>query len=220
MPQKPNTKPNKPMLFSLVLMQRICEKIQFPELCMKIIKRQIPVEQNIKPISNQNNKLLLFVFISLFVACEFTPKGGGDLLISQSIIESKAKGMFEAEYMPLNSSFIYRDSLLNIKIIFKDVFSEQAHKEKRRIPSYKERHYYKLGEQFVAHFDTINSILTGYNEDWNIREQRAYSKCMFILAYNNSVMIPDTMLLHVYERQGKSWQEDIRIGEIKFVRQK
>ncbi|MDR1678960.1 MAG: hypothetical protein LBR81_04200 [Prevotellaceae bacterium] len=124
--------------------------------------------KNIKPILNRNSKFgLLFVVCILFAACEFTPKGGGALLYSESIFDSKKVGAFVSAYQSVTPCFEYRDSIVNIKICFKEAFVEYGHKEIQRIPAYNPPQYAIFDfKQLVATIDLDNSILAGMDSLW------------------------------------------------------
>lgn len=171
----------------------------------------------------KTGKSFLFAIISLFVSCEFTPKGGGNLLVSQSITESREKGMFCSEFQPIKPCFEYRDSIVNIKICFKEVFSEYFHKEIRRIPTYDKPRYVSWDdEQFVVYTDLNKSILNGNDSLWHIEENGGV-ECFTLRQKINAMDTVVLQILSSYAYEEKlhiSKKNRICLGEIKFVRKK
>jgi len=168
--------------------------------CLALAQPQANGENHINQIKKGK---FFIVFILLFCsACQYTPLGGGDLVVSNSIAESKEKGMFKREYAFPDSILEYRDSIVNIKLVFSDVFVETVHKEKRRIPEYKEKKYYNkdcdsCGEQFVAYFNVEKCELTDYIDYWFI-DENMNGKAMRIFTYNTyEKNIQDTLILHI-----------------------
>jgi hypothetical protein len=158
----------------------------------------------LKLIRNKKYYFILFVLVYTCFCCQFTPKGGGDLIVSSSISESKKKGMFKREYKLIpDSVFEYKDGIINIKLVFNDIFIENTHKEMRRIPEYKEKQYYNSGcdtcpEQFVAYFK-IDCCDLEYYDYWYIDEfGRSNAKFIYAYSINGEDFIPDTLKLHIF----------------------
>ena len=166
--------------------------------------------------------ILFILLLCICFSCRFTPLGGGSLVVSNSIAESKEKGMFKREYKFPDSVFEYKDSIINIKLVFSDIFVENTHKEIRRIPAYKEKRYYNGGcdtcpEQFVAHFKKEDCELEYYYDYWYIDENQVGKIKQYVftcLIYEK--FIPDTLKLHILF--GPKYKEKIGIDYRNFDR--
>ena len=176
------------------------------------------------------NKFYYIVFFLLytFLSCRFTPLGGGDLVVSSSITESKEKGMFKREYKLISDSiFEYKDSIINIKLVFNDIFVENTHKEIRRVPAYKEKKYYNSGcdtcpEQFVAHFKADSIALANYFDYTYIYGNKAGMRTCIFTYFAYEKFIPDTVILYLkssveYEKEANLTQE-VCFGTLTFVK--
>ena len=164
---------------------------------------------------------LFFLLLCTFISCRFTPLGGGNLEVSSSIAESKEKGMFKREYKLISDSiFEYKDSIINIKLVFSDIFVENTHKEIRRVPAYKEKRYYNSGcdtcyEQFVAHLKIDSSELEYHYGYWYIDDNKTGKVIERIfISPTYEKYISDTLRLHLL--YGYKYREKIGLDYRKF----
>ena len=178
---------------------------------------------------NKYYSILIFILLCTYCSCQFTPKGGGNLVVSTSIAESKEKGMFQREYSFPDSVFEYKDSIINIKLVFSDIFVENTHKEIKRIPAYKEKRYYNSGcdtcsEQFVAHFKIEDCELEYSDGYWYIDERRMNRTDLIYTYFIYEKFIPDTLKLHVvsgYKYEdiiGIDSRSSICLGTLTFIK--
>lgn len=98
---------------------------------------------------------MLGVFALLFMIMlnsDITPKGGGRPEVTSSLQESKETHAFIAEYS--RPILEYKDSLLDIRFVFKDAYIEYGRIKRTKLIEFGEPEYDLVPhEYFIAHFD-------------------------------------------------------------------
>ena len=187
---------------------------------------------HISPARKINFSLIICLLLHICFSCRFTPLGGGDLVVSSSVAESKEKGMFKREYTFPDSVFEYKDSIINIKLVFSDIFVENTHKEMRRIPEYKEKRYYNSGcdtcpEQIVACLKIEDCELEYYDDYWYIDNAQIRLKGLlstYAYRLNYEDFMPDIVKLQIVsgykynDMVGIERRIDICFDTLTFVR--
>ena len=131
------------------------------------------MKKNIKII------LLFLILPSILVIIIFpthvVPKGGGQVVLTSSIEESKKYGVLISQYY--SPIFEYHDSLMNIKFDFTDAYIEYGRYKERKglIRIGAPKYYVSRNRFFIAHF-SAEAMLDNYHVDGDMYNAPIYYK--------------------------------------------
>lgn len=123
-------------------------------------------------------KIVLLIFLALMtiaLVINVVPKGGGHVVLTSSIEESKDCQVFIAEYYC--PTFEYKDSLMDIKFVFDDAYLEYGRYKERKgmMQIGHPRYCVSQNAFFIAHFSE-EAILEDYYVDGDMYNTSIYYK--------------------------------------------